>query len=170
MNTLLTQAELLKSLMYGVTSYLEVGVQEGRSLQIAVNAAHRLERITLCDEWGTVSGGSGRGSHDHIRQLLVELGYKGQVTYLDGDSRQTLPFLHDTFTLVHIDGGHSFEVASSDIWQGWRVCRGIMLVHDTSFSEVWRALSMFLTMTTDQPMRVEYYTGGHGTAVLYRGN
>lgn len=168
MNSQATQFELLQEFAEHSTSYLEVGVQEGRSLEVVVKAARNLSRIVLCDEWGSVSGGSGRGSCEHIIELLKTLGYHGTVAYLNGDSRTLLPLESGWFDLVHIDGGHSFEVANSDISHGWRMCKGVMLVHDTAFTDVWRALSMFLSMTQDQPLRVEYYFGGHGTAVLYR--
>lgn len=160
-----TQAEVLAELARKARSYLEVGVQEGRSLALVLTARPAPARLVLCDDWGTDSGGTGRGSHEHLRPLLED--FHGEVEFLDGDSRETLPRLLVPFDLVHIDGGHSYEVASSDLQHGWRLCRRWMLVHDITFPEVWRALCEFAQGATG-PMTVEVYFGGHGTAVVRR--
>lgn len=160
-----TQADVLAELARKSRSYLEVGVQEGRSLAIALAARPAPSRVVLCDDWGTDSGGTGRGSHEHLRPLLED--YRGEVEFLDGDSREMLPRLLVPFDLVHVDGGHSYEVASSDIANGWRLCRRWLVVHDVSFPEVWRALCEFVQAATDE-MFVELYFGGHGTAVVRR--
>lgn len=172
----LAQDEILKYLAEHARRYLEVGVQEGLSLDIVCRAAS-LEHATLCDTWGTVSGGTGRGNHDHIEALLERLprGHRpATVTYLDGDSRQRLPQIwvpmltKDMFDLVHIDGGHSYDVAASDLKYGWDLCSDTMVVHDICMEDVWRAFYEFaqrdLVITND----VKCFYGGHGTAVVRR--
>lgn len=161
----MTQAELLTRYALGTHTYLEVGVQEGRSLFYVCGVTH-IERMALCDSWGTDSGGSGRGDHAHIEVLIDgwnEETRPDSVTFLDGDSRELLPRFNETFELVHIDGGHSYEVALSDLCEGWRLCSHIMLVHDISFPEVWRAVCDFMS---DKNFMIECHFGGHGTAVL----
>ncbi len=150
----------------GITSYLEVGVQEGRSLQVVLDNAVSLQRIALVDTWGSESGGSGRGSHRHILPRLEK--HAGIETKIyDGDSRHVLPTLNERYDLVHIDGGHSYEVALSDIIHGWKRTGVMMLVHDISFADVWRALYDFLAVQTEL-IEVRIHFGGNGSAVLVR--
>jgi hypothetical protein len=158
----LTQFDLLRLLAPDAKSYLEVGVQEGRSLEIVLSCS-QLTTLTLCDTWGVESGGSGRGSHDHI----VNLPSNCVVTFLDKDSRLALPELQDVqFDLVHVDGGHTYNVVTSDLRECWRLCRSVMVVHDISFVDVWKAFFEFIQ--TLNAVSVECYFGGHGTAVLRR--
>jgi len=171
MNPLLTQPELLVFYAVGCRSYLEVGVQEGRSLAAVVRGARgKIATVTLCDDWDRTSGGSGRGSHAHIVAMLdamPEFDSGVGVRFLDGDSRQTLPVEVGSYDLVHIDGGHSYDVAASDLQHGWRLCGRRMLVHDISFKDVWTALYEFLQTATGV-VSVRCFFGGHGTAVLER--
>jgi hypothetical protein len=159
------QVDLLRHLAPSARSYLEVGVQEGLSLIAVCEANRALERIVLCDTWGSDSGGTGRGSNAHIAAMLPML-TPARVQFLDGDSRVMLPALTASFDLVHIDGGHDYPVALSDLREGWRVCVSTMIVHDISFPGVWAALwELGQTLTH---AHTELYFGGHGTAVIRR--
>lgn len=166
-----TQAEILAYLARTTERYLEVGVQEGRSLETVLTNAKHLDEIALCDTWGSVSGGSGRGNHNHITALLSRCEWGGYTTYLDGDSREQLPGFSSVslpYDLVHIDGGHSEDVAASDLKYGWRLCSHVMVVHDVSMQGVW--LSLFAFLQTTPGIHVQLFVGGHGTAVLSRIN
>lgn len=163
------QRTLLAFHAYGTRSYLEVGVQEGRSLRVVIDNCPTLEHLALCDTWGTESGGSGRGSSDHLQPILTLVQPNARISIHTGDSRAVLPELFDPFDLVHIDGGHSYEVALSDLVNGWRLCRSTMIVHDISFDEVWRAFQTFVSGTNAADIAaIHCYFGGHGTAVILR--
>ena len=163
MNVQSTQADILRALAPLTSTYLEVGVQEGKSFVIVCKANPALTFVTLCDTWGRKSGGTGRGSHDHIPLPPLT-----KVHFLDGDSCELLPLISGpTFGLVHIDGGHSYEVALSDLMNGWRLCHDTMVVHDITFTEVWQAFCEF-AKTLEEDTNVEVYFGGHGTAVVRR--
>ena len=128
-----------------ITSYLEIGVQEGNSLAAVVAANPGLSQITLCDEWGRAHGGTGRGSHAHIDARLASLGYTGRVTYLDGLSQRLIPTLKgQTFDLVHIDGDHSANAARTDLENIWPLAAHYIVVHDVFFMSVWEAASAWL--------------------------
>ena len=48
-----------------------------------------------------------------------------------GDSTTTLPNVNDTYDVIHIDGGHSTEVATSDIVNSYRLSKqGTILIMD----------------------------------------
>ena len=155
-----------------ITSYLEIGVQEGDSLRRVLAAAPQLEHLLLCDTWCRTYGGTGRGSSAHIEALLSSLSYRGSVQYLTGRSQDTLPkfrLANSTarFDLVTVDGDHSEAGAGSDLSHGWALCGGVLVAHDTEFPEVWRAILAFGRAHADEATATAYF-GGHGTIIFSR--
>ena len=119
-----------------VRSYLEIGTRDGGSLEVVLANSRHVSDVTCCDTWGSQYGGSGRGSHDHIDQLLAVHGYDGRVSFLDGDSKETVPTLHaaqaGTIDLVLVDGDHSYDGAMADLANCWPLVRpgGCLAFHD----------------------------------------
>ena len=158
-------------------SFLEVGVRDGCSLWVVIEAARESLKLVACaDDWGVDHGGTGRGTHEHIDQLLRAIGYYaegGEVAWLDGRSQETLPALTEeqpslAFDLVHVDGNHDEDLALQDLENGWRLAAsgGAMVSHDTKFSQVGRACQRF---SADAGVTPTYLSGGHGTAVWIKG-
>jgi len=118
--------EALSRVCSGTKSYLEVGVNEGTSLAVVIRECPTLESLTLIDLWGREYGGTGRGNHQHIVDLLDRLEYRGSVRFLDGDSHMRLPQLKAegvSFDLVTIDGDHSLAGGRRDLLDGWKLVR-----------------------------------------------
>jgi hypothetical protein len=69
-----------------VKTYLGIGVNEGGCVRTVVTAIPEID-LTLCDTWGTIHGGRGRGNHNHIVELLEKAGHRGNVRFLDGPSQ-----------------------------------------------------------------------------------
>lgn len=167
-----TQMEILAVLGRRIESYLEIGVQEGRSLAVVLNAAGgKFRLLALCDDWGTRSGGTGRGNHSHIRTMISQMGAKiDEILWLDGRSQDLLPRILPTraegFQLVHVDGEHSHEACSFDMETGWRLLApgGTMVVHDIDMEGPRFALKGFLQYANS--VDIQIFTGGHHTAVL----
>lgn len=122
-------------------SYLEVGVDGGESLRTVLKNCSP-SRITLCDEWGRDYGGHGFGNHNHVQKMLesfpydeegLDWGYKGEVRYLDGDTRETLKTLppDDVYDMILVDADHSAEGARADLNDVWpHLAPGGALVFD----------------------------------------
>ena len=111
-----------------VWQYLEIGTRDGGSLRVVLeNAGQHLQGVCVADQWGTAYGGSGRGSHAHIEQLLDDFNFAGQRTFLDGNSRETIPTLMpekaEAFDLVLVDGDHSYEGGMADLVNTWPLVR-----------------------------------------------
>ena len=115
-----------------VRSYLEIGTRDGGSLRVVVENSPALKSVVCGDTWGDKFGGSARGSHDHIDRLLAEMLYTGDVRYLDGDSKETIPTLSEQFDLILVDGDHSYEGGIADLRNVWPLCRsgGCIAFHD----------------------------------------
>ena len=152
-----------------VRRYLEIGVQEGRSLDAALDAG-TIETLVLIDPWGDRYGGTGRGSHAHIAARLTERGYTGDVTYFDEASHAVLPRLHALrVDLIHIDGDHSYAGAFRDLG-GSRRLTDLILIHDVidpHNPEVGPAVSTFLQSTPGWESRL-FRGEPEGTMLLWR--
>lgn len=119
-----------------VRSYLEIGTRDGGSLEVVLANARQLSDVICCDTWGSEYGGSGRGGHAHIHVLMDTHGYDGRRTFLDGDSKVTVPnlqpWLAGTFDLILVDGDHSYAGGMADLVNVWPLVRpgGAVLFHD----------------------------------------
>lgn len=165
-----TQHEILARLsrLLPARSYMEVGVRDGCTLWVAIEANPKgITRLALSDTWGDEHGGNGRGSHEHIARLLSAVGWSGSVSWLDGRSQETVPeFLADPFDLVHIDGDHSYEGALADLRNCWPLTDRVMVVHDYHLvPEVREAVENFVA---ESGAFCTNHDGGNGTAVLWK--
>jgi predicted O-methyltransferase YrrM len=90
--------------------------------------------MTLCDIWGNMYGGSGRGGHAHIEQILKDMNYQSDVEFIDGDSRVELPkkIGELEYDLILVDGDHSYNGAWVDLWNSWKMLKegGVMIFDD----------------------------------------
>lgn len=120
-----------------VRSYLEIGTRDGGSLRVVVENSPDLSHVVCSDTWGGEWGGTARGTHDHVDRMLCELLYTGEVLYLDGDSKATIPALTGQFDLILVDGDHSYEGGMADLANVWPLCRsgGCIAFHDITHPE-----------------------------------
>jgi len=149
-------------------TYLEVGVRDGDSVFAVLRGTGTISKLILCDNWGYVHGGTGRGSHDHIATAL-KTRYTGEVQYLDGNSGELLPQLPSRAAdMSHVDGDHSMEGELSDLRLVWQRTRSVMVVHDIYMPTVWEAVSTFLQEAIRQITRTETALGDTGTIAIWR--
>jgi hypothetical protein len=156
----------------GVRRYLEVGCRDGDSLrQIVANSAV-LERIVVCDMWGPLYGGTGRGNHDHIDAMLNAFAFTGHRLFLDGDSKELVPTIHDEFDLVLVDGDHSPAGALADLTHCWPLVEpgGQLVFHDVCHPAHRELRALFHVFMDDRPdcdQRHEILEG-HGVAIAWK--
>lgn len=156
----------------GVRRYLEVGCREGDSLRQIVANSPVLQRIVVCDMWGPMYGGTGRGGHSHIEWMLNGLLYTGQRLFLDGDSKELVPTLREQFDLVLVDGDHSPAGALADLTNCWGAVEsgGQLVFHDIRHPAHPGLRSLFHVFLDDQPdcgLRHEILEG-HGVAIAWK--
>lgn len=159
--------EVLAELAKQAASYLEIGVQDGDSIAAVVEVKPTLN-LTMCDTWGPHHGGTNRGSHEHISQLLHDLGHLGHRTFLDGNSVELIPKLEEQFDIVHIDADHSYEGCKADLKNCWPRTKYWLVVHDVFFIEVRNAVFEFLEWHASSIGEIKISAADHGTIVIER--
>jgi hypothetical protein len=147
-------------------TYLGIGVQEGECVKSVVLAG-QVKKLLLCDTWGPHHGGTNRGSHAHISEMLLRIGYNGNVQYFDMPSNQLVTALNEWVDLSYVDGDHSENTAFRDMTLAWIWSCHAMVVHDIYMPSVDAAMKRFL-LTTNDVDQVVKFTNGTGTAVIYR--
>jgi predicted O-methyltransferase YrrM len=73
------------------------------------------------------------GEHKYVMPCYEKLKevFGNRINIIIGDSTKTLQIMHDKYDLIHIDGGHANEVASSDIINSYRLSKqGTILIMD----------------------------------------
>jgi len=126
--------------------YLEIGTKEGDSLAAVLQHGNP-ELMAICDTWGDETGGTGRGDHLHIEELLKELDYRGEIVWLDGNSLDLVPTLQQTFDLILVDG--PANQSPQDLENSWPLLEdfGILIMDHcnckkgniTEFCDQWTA-------------------------------
>lgn len=102
-----------------VTSYLEIGVRRGRSMSM-VAASHPDASIVGFDMWIENYVGIENPGPDFVRKEIERVGHNGDVTFVSGNSRETVPkYFRDHpdayFDMITVDGDHSATGAAADL-------------------------------------------------------
>ena len=160
---------------HNVQHYLEIGTREGDSLRIVLeNAAADLLSVWVADLWGSDYGGSGRGSHQHIEQLLDDFNFDGRRAFLDGNSRDTVPALMpekaEAFDLVLVDGDHSYEGGMADLVNVWPLVKpgGCVVFHDITHPAHPNLMQCFDEFVAKHNAPHEIITDGYGLGVAWK--
>ena len=106
------------------------------------------------------------GEHKYTRPCFEKLketfGDRINITF--GDSTQTLPNVNDFwFDLIHIDGGHSTEVANSDITNSFRLSKQgtILIMDDYDFLNLHNIWDEFVVKFNLNKMQINVYNSPH---------
>jgi len=155
---------------FDIRSYMEIGVATGRSLFAVVDNAPKLEQIYVCDSWTGKHGGCGATNHQHVDDRLRD--FKGEVTYLDGDSKIVIPQWrranpNTRIDLVTVDGDHDPVPAMTDLLNVSEFADVIVfddLYHPGhKLAEVWEKFAMKQKHKTKFSL---LYRKGHGVGCL----
>lgn len=115
----------INTVLYGISKnvkiekYLEIGVRRGRSMAM-VASVHSSASIVGFDMWIPNYVGIENPGPDFVRQELARVGYQGQVNFVRGNSRDTVPRYfrehpREYFDLITVDGDHTAKGARIDL-------------------------------------------------------
>lgn len=114
----LSQFVKSKGINFPALDYLEVGVQEGHSLNTVLNST-AIRLAVGIDTWGGEAGGTNRGTPTHVVELLGSL--MDHVVLITGDSHSILRGLRHKFHVIFIDGDHSEAGGFMDLEESLRL-------------------------------------------------
>jgi len=100
-------------------NYLEIGVRRGRSVCVVARGCPTVN-ITAFDMWIQNYAGMENPGPDFVRSELRKHGHIGNITFINGDSHQTIPAFFKqnpgiTFDMITVDGDHTEEGALDDL-------------------------------------------------------
>jgi len=80
-----------------------------------------------------------------------------------GDSMKTLQHIKEEYDLIHIDGGHSTEVATSDIKNAYRLSKNgtILIMDDYDFTNLHHLWDSYIEKHNLKPLTTSLYNSPH---------
>jgi hypothetical protein len=155
-------------------SYLEVGVQRGRSAAIVASVVPECDFYGF-DLWIPEYAGVPNPGADFVRDELKRVGHRGGVTLVSGNSRETLPaFLreHPTlyFDLITLDGDKSIAGAASDFASALPRLKvgGIVVFDDMPLKPLLRRIWHKVICRDGRYTQWEFIDAGKGVAAAVR--
>jgi predicted O-methyltransferase YrrM len=149
--------------------WLAKELKEGTVLEVGLNAGFSALLFLLSNPTIKLIGYD-LGEHEYAKRCVETLqsDFPGRLEVVFGDSRKTLPLLPSkSFECIHIDGGHSEEVAKSDVKEASRLLKsnGFLLVDDTNLGDVRKAIQAIPEL---KEVLIPYKTSGytHGLYTL----
>lgn len=137
--------------LFGRKSLLEIGFNAGHSAltYLYTNPNGRYVGIDLASRRYELASAEWFKKHYGDRFVLHA-----------GDSTKVLPEIEDQigqFEAIHVDGGHTFEVAFTDIWNCYRRLSytGVMIVDDRPAEDVARAIDVSLMTRLLRPLPMD---------------
>ena len=105
------------------------------------------------------------GEHSYTLPCYAKLKetFGDRIQLIIGDSTQTLKEVDDNFDVIHIDGGHSTEVAESDIIQSHRLSLpgSILIMDDYDFSNLHELWDRYICIYHLKPLDIQLYNSPH---------
>lgn len=170
-NVLFTAAKILQP-----ETYLEIGVRRGRSACMVVRGCPSVNMVAF-DMWIQNYAGMENPGEEFVRQELTKNGHTGGISFINGNSHQTIPEFFSRYPgtlldMITVDGDHSEEGAFDDLCNviPYLSVGGVLVFDDIAHPahpyllDVWRrALARFPFLAG-----YEYTDAGFGVAFAIR--
>ena len=155
-------------------AYLEIGVRRGRSACV-VGATSLDCSITGFDLWVDGYAGVPNPGPDFVKSELRAAGHRGDVEFVSGDSRRTVPAYLEQhpeafFDLITVDGDHSTLGAATDLANVLPRLKvgGIVVFDDIVRTPPLRRVWTRLVQRDSRFVTWEYTDDGDGIAAAIR--
>lgn len=105
------------------------------------------------------------GEHKYTIQCYEKLKetFGDRINITIGDSTKTLQNINDNYDLIHIDGGHSTEVANSDIINSYRLSKQgtILIMDDYDFPNLHNIWDSYIVKYNLKKLDINVYNSPH---------
>jgi predicted O-methyltransferase YrrM len=105
------------------------------------------------------------GEHSYTLPCYEQLKttFGDRINIIIGDSLNTMPTISNTYDLIHIDGGHSTEIASSDVINSYRLSKQgtILIMDDYDFPNLHELWDKYVEQYNLKPLDICLYNSPH---------
>jgi predicted O-methyltransferase YrrM len=137
-----------------IKNVMEIGFNSGFSalLMLISNPNMRISCFDLGEHRYTIP------CYEKIKETFGD-----RINITIGDSTKTLQTVNDKYDLIHIDGGHSTEVADSDIINSYRlsVPRTILIMDDYDFPHLHNIWDNYIVKYNLKKLNIKVYDSPH---------
>jgi predicted O-methyltransferase YrrM len=137
-----------------IKNVMEIGFNSGFStlLMLLTNSNMHITCFDLGEHMYTVP------CYEKLKETFGE-----RINLIIGDSTKTLQTQNGAFDLIHIDGGHSIEVAGSDIEHSHRLSKTgtILIMDDYDFHNLHGLWDSYVKLYNLKPLNINVYTSPH---------
>jgi predicted O-methyltransferase YrrM/lipopolysaccharide biosynthesis glycosyltransferase len=137
-----------------IKNVMEIGFNSGFStlLMLLTNSNIHITCFDLGEHKYTMP------CYEKLKQTFGE-----RINIIIGDSTKTIENYNDIFDLIHIDGGHSKEVANSDIINSHRLSRSgtILIMDDYDFHNLHELWDSYINKYKLKSLNIKVYDSPH---------
>jgi predicted O-methyltransferase YrrM len=105
------------------------------------------------------------GEHKYTMPCYIKIKetFGDRINIIIGDSTKTLQNVNDNYDLIHIDGGHSTEVADSDIINSYRLSKQgtILIMDDYDFHNLCDLWDSYIIKYNLKKLHINVYNSPH---------
>jgi predicted O-methyltransferase YrrM len=111
------------------------------------------------------------GCHKYTMPCFLKLTetFGNRVKLIIGDSVKTLKKVNDRYQIIHIDGGHSTEIATSDILNSYRLSSNgtVLIMDDYDFPNLHELWDHYINSLCLRPIDIHLYeTNQHDVKIV----
>lgn len=137
-----------------IQNVMEIGFNAGFSSLLMLLSNSKL-KITCYD----------LGGHKYTRPCYEKIKetFGDRINIVYGDSTKTLQNVNNDYDLIHIDGGHSTEVAESDIICSYKLSKinSILIMDDYDFPNLKQLWDKYIKLYNLKPLYIKLYETPH---------
>jgi predicted O-methyltransferase YrrM len=137
-----------------IRNVMEIGFNSGFSTLLMLITNPNIN-ITCCD----------LGEHSYVipcYEKMKEI-FGNRINIIIGDSTKTLPNITGNYDVIHIDGGHSIDVANSDIINSYRLSKQgtILIMDDYNFPNLHTLWDAYIIKYNLKKLDIHVYESPH---------
>ena len=155
-NTFISKIKNISNIVLNknIKKVMEIGFNAGFStlLMLLSNPNINITCIDICEHTYTLL------CYKKIKETFGD-----RINIIIGDSTQTLLNINEEYDLIHIDGGHSPNICTSDIINSYRLSKSgtIIIMNDYDFPEIYSVWNKYINIYKLNSLDINLYNSPH---------